>query len=99
MNTNRTSGRPSRSTNSLKAALIAGSMIATVMGTGLIARQDVAQTTATPLITDSTSTPIEGSAAVLPALPPGGTFLNDLPAIPRAAAVNIAVVARSRSSR
>lgn len=82
MNTNRTSNRPSRSTNSLKAALIAGSMIATVMGTGLIARQDVAQTDPAPPVTETTGAPVDLSAAILPALPPGGTFLTDLPAIP-----------------
>lgn len=97
MNTNQTKGRPSRSTTTLKAALIAGSMVAAVMGTGLIARQDVTPAAVAPTVSEAAGAPLVDSAA-LPQ-PPSGPSLTNLPAIPRAAAVNIAIVARSQSSR
>jgi hypothetical protein len=97
MNTNRTSGRSSRSTNSLKAALIAGSMFAAIMGTGLIARQDAAQL-ATAVTIDEAAVATVGDTTTA-ALPPSGPSLGELPAIPRAATANIQILTRSRSSR
>lgn len=106
MTTNR-QGRANQQTGMLKTFLVAGSLVATLAGTRLLAAQDTAvSTTAVPadaavtvMIPAANSTTVTSSSSALPLPPTSGGAQVELKAIPQVVQPQIQPVASARSSR
>ena len=106
MTTNR-QGRSNQQTGMLKTFLVAGSLVATLAGTRLLAAQDTAvSTTAVPadaaitvVVPADNSAAATTSTSTLPLPPTSGGTQIQLKAIPQVVQPQIQPVARARSSR
>lgn len=93
-------GRPRQQLAMLKAALLTGSLVATLAGTYLLGQQEPLET-ATPISNGESITvtmPVDGAAALQ--LPSNGRGMQiELKPIPQVVQPRINPVARTRSSR
>lgn len=91
------SRRPTQALGVLKAALVAGSLAATLIGTRLLAANDARRA----VLNDNVSQPavVEPAPVETFARPGGQVITIQLDAIPRAAQATIPAVTRTRSSR
>jgi hypothetical protein len=104
MTTNR-KGRANQQTGLLKTFLVAGSLVATLAGTRLLATQDTAvSTSAVPadaaitVVVPADNSPA-ATSSTLPLPPTSGGTKIELQAIPQVVQPQIQPVARTRSSR
>jgi hypothetical protein len=94
------SSRPRQKWAMLKAALLTGSLIATMAGTYLLGQQEPLETATTVSVNQSTMVITQANEPSVMQLPPNGRIAQiQLQPIPQAVQPRINPVARTRSSR